>query len=592
MTNDISQLFQRALKSHQSGGLEEAKRLYGDVLAIEPRHADSLHLLGVLEGQEGNPIRAIELINQAIAVKPNVALYHNNLGNAYKEKREFQPALNSYARAIELNPAYAEAFCNSGVVLSLVGRYGEARVRQEYAIFLQPRIPEFRNSLGVTYASEGNNEAAIKEYEKAIELRRDFAEAYCNRGNALHRIGRHQAAIADYRRALEIKSDYVEALSNLGNVYAFICDHTNARELHERAIQIKYSYAEAHNNLGFTLSEMGLYEEALASYRRALELEPGYPMAHWNLACCLLQLGEYEPGWQEYEWRWKYDLPAGSVHSFGFGSPQWTGGESLAGKSILLHAEQGFGDTIQFCRYARRVKSLGANVILRVQNPLKKLISTFDGEIKVLGEQEPLPSFDYHCPLLSLPLAFKTSSDSVPGMGRYLSVDQECLRHWTERLGPKKRFRVGVVWSGNARHTKDHRRSMTFDQIIKCIPENVECICLHKELRDGERGALDRSGRVQFFGEEIKDFSDTAALCELMDLVISVDTSVAHLAGALDGPVWVLLPTNPDWRWLVSGQECAWYPSARLFRQEKPCDWSNVIDQVKSELGEIVERNE
>lgn len=593
MTHDINRLFQTAVNTHQSGSLDEARKMYNAILAMEPLHADSMHLLGVLEWQQGKSDQSVRYINDAIRIKPRVALYHNNLGNVYKEKGELQSALTSYARAVEINPTYAEAFCNSGLVLSLLGQYADARARLEYAIFLKPGTPEFHNTLGVILASEGNQEeAAIREYGKAISLRRDYADAYCNRGNALLKLGRHKEALVEYQTAVRLKPDYFEAISNMGNVYAYIGDYAKARELHETAIRINPSYAEAHNNLGFTLSEMGLYDDALASYRRALDINPEYPMANWNLACCLLLAGQYDPGWQQHEWRWRSHLPAGCEHKFEFSSPQWTGKEPLGGKTILLHAEQGLGDTIQFCRYAKLVQSLGASVILQVQPPLRDLIATLDPQIKVLSDQEPLPAFDYHCPLLSLPLAFKTDAESVPAPRRYLFCDPDRLRLWTERLGVKKRFRIGIVWGGNPGNTKDHRRSISLDQFMEMTAADADYICLQKELRGGEHELIKKFPHVQFVGEEIRDFSDTAALCELMDLVISVDTSVAHLAGALGKAVWILLSTNPAWRWLAHGEECAWYPTARLFRQSKPGDWSGVLAQVRNELNRVVAQGE
>ena len=266
----------------------------------------------------------------------------------------------------------------------------------------------------------------------------------------------------------------------------------------------------------------------------------------------------------------------------------WLGSQSLQDKTILLHAEQGLGDTIQFCRYASLVAKLGAKVILEVQRPLLGLLKNLDGVSQIIARGDALPEFDYQSPLLSLPLAFKTQLHTIPSALRYLAGDSEKVLAWQARLGEKTKPRVGLVWSGNLEHKNDHNRSLSLSQVLPYLPSSCQYICLQKELRNADQAILAQHPHIQFFGDALEDFTDTAALCDLMDVVISVDTSVAHLAAALGKPTWVLLPFSPDWRWLLDRKDSPWYPSAKLYRQERIGDWNGVLSRVREGLEGIV----
>jgi hypothetical protein len=301
-----------------------------------------------------------------------------------------------------------------------------------------------------------------------------------------------------------------------------------------------------------------------------------------------LLLGNFQDGWQGYEWRWKNgDLPFFN-NKRDFPEPLWLGEQSLVGKTILLHAEQGLGDTLQFCRYAPLVSQLGAKVILEVQRPLFKLLQNLAGVNQIVAMGDPLPTFDYQCPLLSLPLAFKTELDSIPLAPQCITSDMGKAARWEAKLGKKAKLRVGLVWSGSTIHKNDRNRSLTLSQLLPYLPPQIDYVCLQKEMRDVDKVLLAQHPEIQYFGDALEDFTDTAALCELVDVVISVDTSVAHLAGMLGKPTWVLLSFSPDWRWLLDRDDSLWYPSVKLYRQTRINDWDGALKRTKADLEKLV----
>jgi hypothetical protein len=302
---------------------------------------------------------------------------------------------------------------------------------------------------------------------------------------------------------------------------------------------------------------------------------------------CNLLTGNFKAGWLGYEWRWKVEDSTSFQINRHFSQPLWLGEESLTDKTILLYAEQGFGDTIQFCRYVSLVAQLGAKVILEVQRPLVKLLTGLQGVSQIIAWGDTLPAFDYQCPLLSLPLAFKTELHSIPSVPQHINSDREKVIKWQTQLDEKTKLRIGLVWSGSTLHKNDHNRSLVLSRLLQCLPSDIEYVSLQREIRDVDQEVLAQHPEIKYFGDALEDFTDTAALCELMDIVISVDTSVAHLAATLGKPTWVLLPFNPDWRWLLDRDDSPWYPSVKLYRQEKISDWDGVLDQVKIDLEKL-----
>jgi hypothetical protein len=342
-------------------------------------------------------------------------------------------------------------------------------------------------------------------------------------------------------------------------------------------------YAEAYTSRGVTLQALGRFDDALRSHERALALRPDFAEAHYNEGLCRLLIGDFERGLAKHEWRWHIEkFKAGKR---GFAPPFWTGSQDIAGKTILLHADQGFGDTIQFCRYVPRVAALGARVILEVRKPLHEVMGTLAGAAEVVTNGETLPDFDWHCPLFSLPFACGTTLATVPSATPYLSASAKAIEEWNERLPPRTRPRIGLAWAGNPDHSNDHNRSIALGAFLSLL-DGIEAtwVSLQRDVRTADTVVLPDRGSVLHYGEELKTFADTAALIANLDLVISVDTSVAHLAGALAKPVWVLLPFIPDWRWLLDRDDSPWYPTARLFRQDGSRAWNGILARLRAAL--------
>ncbi len=384
--------------------------------------------------------------------------------------------------------------------------------------------------LGVVAGRTRRAPEAVELLSSAVSVNPNNAEAYNHLGVALGKLRRHAEALASYDRAIALKPDYADAHCNRGVALSDLRRHTEALASYERAIALKPDYAEAYNNSGVALSDLRRHTEALASYERAIALKPDYASAHRNLAHVHLLLGDFIAGWRGNEWRWKTEGFAGQRRDFA--RPLWLGGESLTGKTILLHSEQGLGDTLQFCRYAKVVAGLGAKVVLEVPPPLLPLLAGLEGVTQVLPKGAPLPDFDYHCPLLSLPLAFRTDLHNVPDSVPYVRGDATRLAAWRDKLGARTKPRVGLAWSGSMALRHD-RRSMALAEMLPLVCDWAECLSLQKEVRDIDAALLASRADLRHFGGELKDFADTAAIVELMDVVVTVDTSVAHLTGAM-----------------------------------------------------------
>ncbi len=617
----VVSLFAEGLALHQAGRLGDAEEIYNKILARQPDHFDSLHLLGVIFSQRGNHAEAVRQIDFALKTNPNDCLALNNRGVALKELKRFEEALASYDRALTMRPDFAEALSNRGVALYELKRFEEALASYDLALAVRPDYAEALSNRGNALKELKRFEEALASYDRALTLRPDYAETLCNRGLTLLELKRFEEALASCDRALMLRPDYPEALSNRGNALrqlkrfeealasydralALRPDYAGALSnrgliLHElerfeealascdRALSVRPDHVEALLNRGNALSELRRFDEALASYDRALTLRPDYAEAHLNEALTRLLVGEFEDGWEKHEWRWQTKQHRSARR--GFTQPLWTGRENVADKAVLLHAEQGLGDTIQFCRYVPLVAERAARVILEVQRPLHELMSTLCGATQILSRGDPLPDFDMHCPLLSLPLAFGTRFESIPSTTPYLHTPTRTLRHWTTRLGSPDRPRVGICWAGRPNFKGDLSRSIGLSPMLPLVEStDVQFFGLQKDLRAGDTEILRCNPQITHLGDEIETFSDTAAVISSMDLVISSDTSVAHLAGALGKPIWILLQCVPDWRWLLDREDSPWYPTARLFRQDETRDWDSVIARVRAALHDFV----
>ncbi len=509
-----------------------------------------MHLLGLIAAQSGAKEDAVRLFRHALHKKPADPVLHVNLGNALSENGDHLQAKGSFEQALALAPDYAAAHAGLGNVLAELGQF----------------------------------EFAEKTYKTAIAKAPDDAGIHYNYANLLTDSGQWQAAMEHYEKSIALRPDFVEACNNYGMLLAELDRHEEAIAAYRRAIAIDPQFADAHNHLGISLAATGKYEQAIVAYKKAIALSPDYVDAHWNLGLCQLLLGDFANGWQGFEWRWKH--PSFEKFRRNFPQPRWTGKQDLKGKTILLYSEQGLGDTLQFCRYAGGLAARSAKVIMEVQPSLLALLSGFEGPARVVAKGGELPAFNFHCPMMSLPLAFGTEPGTIPADVPYLRSNAGTSARWSGRLGEKTKPRIGIVWSGNPAQSNDRNRSMALSQLLPLIQPSFDWISLQKEVRKEDIELLQSRPDICHFGDDLEDFSDTAGLIANLDLVISVCTSVAHLAGAMGKPVWILLPCNADWRWLLHREDSPWYPSARLFRQQAIGDWAGVMARVSVKLEE------
>ena len=662
----VAEAFAQALALHQTDRLSDAEKIYRQILAAQPRHFDSLHLLGVISLQRGDAEAAVRQIDLALKIEPRHILALNNRGNALQQLRRFDEALASYDRALAVRPDYAEALTNRGAALTGLRRYDEALSSCDRAVALRPDLVDAHVNRGNALHALSRFTEAVSVFDRALTLQPNYAEAHYNRSNALYALKRHEEALASVDAALALRPDYVEALTNRGavlhaldrdeealasldraialepdNVEALVnrgvalnalrryddalacyqralrlCpDHLDAltnrgvalHDLaryeealasHDRALVLAPDFAEAHSNRGNVLQELRRFDEALTSYDRALTLRPDFADGHFNASVCRLLRADFARGWQQHEWRWETRQLRAVKRRFA--QPLWTGADDLAGKTILLHAEQGFGDTIQFCRYLPQVVERGASIIVEVQKPLYELMKSLGGRVQIVPRGAALPDFDLHCPLLSLPLAFGTRLETIPSRTPYLTAPENKIGDWRDRLGIHERPRVGLVWAGDPRKSLpganriDRQRSLQFDQLAPLL-EVHDCAFYSLQKGDDAQAQLRGSAlchRITDWSADFHDFSDTAALIENLDLVIAVDTAVAHLAGALGKPLWLINRYNTCWRWLLDRDDSPWYPTARLFRQDATRDWHPVIARIELALHDYVHRVE
>jgi tetratricopeptide (TPR) repeat protein len=468
-------------------------------------------------------------------------------------------------------------------------RQGETRQAQalyEEILKTQPKQVEALNGLGTIAAQTRDMKKALILFSKAAAADPHHAGSCVNRALALQELDALDAALESLDQAIALQPDYAEAYFSRGNVLKELNRLEEALASYDAAIAINEGYAEAYTNRGVVLNNLKRLDAALADFNRAIGLHPHSAKAHCNRSFTALLRGDFANGWIDYEWRWKLETAAVGPASAEFARRLWLGSEDLAGKTILIYSEQGFGDTIQFCRYVGMVARLGVTVVLAVQKPLMTLLAGLPGVSRLIDRDARLPEFDYQCPLLSLPLAFGTDIDTIPRSSRYLCADPAKVARWRSRLGERGARRIGLVWSRGEARKNDRNRSTSLTDLLALLPAEFQYVSLQKALCEQDKKALRSNPRVLSFAQELKDFSDTAALCECMDLVISIDTSVAHLSAALGMHTWILLPFDPGWRWLLNRNDSPWYPTVALFRQDRPGDWTSAFEQIEAALAQ------
>jgi len=477
------------------------------------------------------------------------------------------------------SPALAAAFD-----LHRQGRLPEAEAGYRSVLKDDPDDWRSLHQLGMIHLERRQYVEALQLIGAAMKANPASPEAASNYGAVLRCLKRDDEAIAYFDRALILRPGYVPALVTRGASLHRLGRREEALKSIDRAAELDPKNPKAHYNRGNVLHELGRFDEALKSFAQALALDPADPETNFNDGMTRLLLGDFSAGWKQYEWRWQAKQQA-QIRDLR--APLWLGEEPLAGKTILVHAEQGYGDSLQFVRYVSLLARQGADIVLEVQPPLKPLLDSVEG-VRLIARGETLPAFDLHCPILSLPLAFKTELASIPAPTPYLAAPADRLETWRRRLPPMGKPRVAVAWAGSPTHEQDHTRSIALEMFAPLFEAaEVQWIGIQRDLRAGDAEFLAAHPAVTHVGAELADFADTAAVLALADLTISVDTSIVHLAGALGRPVWVLLQHMPDFRWLLDRDDSPWYPSARLFRQPVSGDWKSVIERVARELANL-----
>jgi tetratricopeptide (TPR) repeat protein len=574
----FQQAFNQATELYQAGRLADAASVFRQLLGYEPCHAPTLHMLGVISAQSGQLAQAERLIRDAIAADPAEANYPANLGNVLQEQGRLEEAVASFRQALALGASVAQVQSNLGNTLAMMGCREEAIAAYRIAIAAQSDFPEAHFNLANSLKEMGEIDAAVREYRRAIELRSQYAEAYINLGVALLAGDRPDEAVAVCRRAAELAPASFDARQNLGLALQRSGEHDPAIDVFRSLTAQFADSAPAYHALGNALREAGRLDEAAAAYRRAIALKPDFADSHYGLAWTLLMTGETGAGFEEYEWRTR--LQEAQVHARYFTRPQWDG-SSVPDQRVLLHAEQGFGDTIFAWRYVRAALPRCKEIIVQCPMPLRSLLAGQSLVSQVISDEEAPPPFDLHCPLMSLAHLLGTGGEDAASQVPYLSADPKLVEVWRERLRASRPLRVGLVWAGKPTPPDRSIPLAMFNPLARL--HNVRFHSLQVGLA-AMQPAPPGLELVHWSGQ-LTDFSHTAALIANLDLVITIDTAVAHLAGAMAKPTWVLLQFAPDWRWSIQRQTTPWYPTIRLFRQSEPGDWEGVIAQVADELS-------
>jgi tetratricopeptide (TPR) repeat protein len=566
----------------RNGNFTAAAQCYRQAISLDPGFAKAHRNLGFALKEQGQYADAQHCLARALALDPSFADAHYMLAALSQADNKPDAASLHFRKALELAPDFKIVYRDLCYLLFQSGRMEEAKQVIVKGIALNPAYAELHYYLGNLHNEDQQLDAAIASFQNALTIRPDYAEALAGLGLVLFKKNDLDPAIAVLQKALTLNPNLVDAYNNLGNAWYRQNKFDSAIGSYKQGIAVDPRSDRLHYNFGRALHAQNKLTEAIAHYHTALTINPNYTNAQANRGLALLLIGNFEAGWKDYEYRWTH---ANGMPRPKFTQPLWLNDADINGKSILLYAEQGLGDTIQFIRYIERVAVLGATVYVEVQSPLKSLLASLPGVAAVLAKGEPLPAFDYHCPLASLPLAFNTDLASIPSKHAYITAPAEKTAYWAAQLQDQASPRIGIVWSGNAAFKNDHNRSIELQTLAPLLAnEKYRFFSLQKEVPAGDAELLKNLTAVTHLGNRLSDFSETAAIIANLDLVITVDTAVAHLAGALGKPVWIFLPFVPDFRWLLDRADSPWYPTARLFRQPTIGDWSSAIEAVRHSL--------
>ena len=580
----LQNLFNEALSFYQNGKLAEAENLCERLLKVSPKSEPVLELRALVSLSQKKFNLAVELYTRLIKLNPKLPKAYLNRGFALKAMGKIDLAIQNYDRAIVLAPNDALSHYNRANTLAQAGKFHEAVTGYGKSISLNPASAEAYANLGNVLLEQGEIKDAISNFSKAIDIDPRHGQALHGRAKALHKINRYEEALNDFDRAIALNKTYFQALSDKGLVLHDLERYDEALESYGKAISFNSGYVEAYHNRAITQTELNLLDEAMASYDKALALDPDYTPASWNRANLLLLLGRFEAGLQQYETRNSLKI---FRELWSYKQPLWTEGVGISGKVLLICHELYLGDMIQFCRYAKLAEARGARVIISAQDCLRELLQGLGPAIEIMPDKLQPDYFDYHISLMSLPLAFKTVLETIPQQVPYLHADNARIEQWRKRLGDRG-FKIGICWQGSKLST-DKKRSFPLSELynISQLP-TVRLISLQKSDGLEQLAQMPAGMKVESLGDDFdaggQAFLDTAAVMKNLDLVITCDTAIAHLAGALAIPTWVVLKQVPDWRWLLAKSDSPWYPTVRLFRQTERGVWRTAFAQMESAL--------
>jgi tetratricopeptide (TPR) repeat protein len=570
----------------QAGRYLDAQLCCQQALMAAPDHAEALHLMGLLCLRAEQYDHAIEWLFRATQREVK-AEYLSSLGKALTQQGRHNEALKAFDVAVRVQPTVAELWMDHAEALVKLERESEAVLSCQRALELSPNYLKAAATCGILLRKLNRPDEALFYFNLTNELCPDHATVLRERGLALHDLGRFAEALADNRRAYELDPNNPKVCNNIGASLQLLCQDEEALRWFEKAIELQPDFIVALTNKAMSLSQIRRLDEAFATFHHLKTIDPGNSETELSLSYLHLMTGNFEVGWSQREARW--DTRFRSPIYPNFTQPMWRGDESIEGKTILIQVDEGLGDTIQYARYMPMLAERGAKVVLVVEDAIYPLLSGLEGVSQCFPRSiQSLPAFDLHCPICSLPLAFRTRLETIPSGSSYLPrPSQSRVQAWEERLqgcmAPGRKLRVGLVWSGNAKHVNDHNRSIPLQMLSRLLDVDASFLSLQKDPRPADRALLEQSDIVDLTSH-FTDFAETAALVSCLDLVITVDTSVAHLAAALGCPTWILLPYMPDFRWLLDRDDSPWYPTARLFRQTGTRDYGEVLDRVHSEL--------
>jgi tetratricopeptide (TPR) repeat protein len=580
----------------QNEKITNAKILLNEILLADPRHAESWFYSALIAEKKGSPLDAIRYLETALEIDPQNLKYLYTIGDFFYEQNYLEEGIKIFELVIKIQPQDYNGYYNLAGFLRKQGKYTQSLLNYHKVLELDEDNINAIYNIGDILLDTKNYENAVQYFQKVIDIQPNSDDALNNLGFLYLELDDVENAIECLNKALLINSSNFNALNNLGKAYEKKSLFQEAIKCFDGVIHLKPDYAEGYYNRGVVFDGLLRCEEAVLDYDKAISLKPNLVGAYWNKSLNLLLSGDLLNGWVLYEWRWKKDSFTHEKQTFY--QPLWLGDENIQNKTILLHAEQGLGDTIQFCRYAKLVKKLGAIVLLVAPKPLLDLLRGLDGVDQLIESGQPLPAFDYHCPLMSLPLAFKTDLYSVPESPAF-KINRQKINYWKNKLGIEsnidKKPRIGLVWNGGFRPNQpevwgvNQRRNLPLDHLKILKNTGFEFVSLQKgEPAESEFRCKISEGwdgpDIKDYVAELQNFSDTAALVLNLDLVIAVDTSTAHLAASLGKTVWLLNRFDTCWRWLLDTEDSPWYPSMKIYRQPTHGDWEGVMQAVRQDL--------